>query len=62
LKEFGVDSKCFTGADTTKLKSDLEIFESNSEIEDISIEEMKSIKTNFHDPWIINYYEEFEIH
>ena len=31
LKEFGVDSKCFTGADTTKLKSDLEIFEPNSE-------------------------------
>ena len=31
LKEFGVDSKCLTGADTTKLKNDLEIFEPNSE-------------------------------
>lgn len=31
LKEFGVDSKCFIGADTTKLKNDLEIFEPNSE-------------------------------
>ncbi|MBR2506738.1 MAG: hypothetical protein IKB70_07470 [Bacilli bacterium] len=65
----------FTGADTAKQKSDLEIFESNSEIEDIYIEEIKSIKTNSYDPWTMdwdeepiilvedyNFYEEFGIY
>ena len=48
----------FTGADTTKQKSDLEIFKPNSEIEDICIEEIKSIKTNSYDPWTMNWDEE----
>ena len=48
----------FTGADTTKQKSDLEIFKPNSDIEDIYIEEMKSIKTNSYDPWTIDLYDE----
>ena len=65
----------FTGADTTKQKSDLEIFKPNSEIEDIYIEEIKSIKTNSYDPWTMdwdeesiilaedyNFYEEFGIY
>ena len=48
----------FTGADTTKQKSDLEIFKPNSEIEDIYIEEIKSIKTSSYDPWAMDWNEE----
>ena len=48
----------FTGADTTKQKSDLEIFEPNSEIEDIYMEEIKSIRTNSYDTWTMDWDEE----
>lgn len=48
----------FTGADTTKQKSDLEIFKPNSEVENIYTEEIKSIRTNSYDPWAIDLYDE----
>lgn len=43
----------FTGADTANQKSDLEIFEPNSEIEDVYMEEMNS-----YDPWATIPYDE----
>lgn len=48
----------FIGADTTKQKSDLEIFKPNSEIEDIYMEEIRSIRTNSYDPWTMDWDEE----
>lgn len=47
----------FTEAVTTKQKSGLEIFKPNSEIENVYIEEIGSIRTNSYDPWAIDLYD-----